>query len=331
MHPRRHRHAFTLVELLVVVSIIALLVGILIATLGGASEQAKATACASRLKGIGTALQSYLNDHDTRLPQVWLLGSPPSSPAQVVQPTQGQSAMIGALFAGTFGDLPFYGIDEVGPARRPLNSYLGVTNTPEEPADPNAPAAHAEEKFQVEAVLDPSDAGLTDPETESLLGPDDGDAMDQRYELLGTSYVLNEFVLSDDPTPGAPEVSTLIPTGFTTDGRQVDDGRMPRIADPGRTVLAGDGPMHNYNRRKNLAQHWHFGRQSRAASRRLDPLVEPKGYVEATMLFTDLHVTPRVRVKEPFYGDPDRVLKMNSTPDYTFLPNPDWPLAPVAP
>ncbi len=329
MTQRRPRHGFTLVELLVVVSIIALLVGVLIATLGGASEQAKATVCASRLKGIGTALQSFLNDHDNRLPQVWLAGDPPASPAQVSSPIRGESTMVGALFAGTFGDLPAYGIDEVGPARRPLNPYLGVVNVPDEPLPVGAPKAHGDAKFQVEAVLDPADAGLDDPDIAPLL--DDPDALERRYELLGASYVLNEFVLSDDPSPDAAEVSTLIPQEFGEDGRQINDGRMPSIAEPGRTVLAGDGPIHNYNKRKNLKQHWHFGRESRAASRAADPLVEPKGYVESTMLFTDLHVTARIKVREPFYGDPDRVKKMNSTPEYTFLPNPDWALTPPPP
>ena len=54
---------FTLVELLVVISIIALLVSILMPSLGRAREQAKLTICASNLKQLGIASAMYDEDH----------------------------------------------------------------------------------------------------------------------------------------------------------------------------------------------------------------------------------------------------------------------------
>lgn len=70
-------HAFTLVELLVVVSIVALLIGITIPSLGVARESARRSKCLSNLKSIGTSFQLYLNDYDDIFPHVSPLQSQP--------------------------------------------------------------------------------------------------------------------------------------------------------------------------------------------------------------------------------------------------------------
>jgi len=63
------RRAFTLVELLVVIGIIALLIGILIPALSKAQQQAKVTACMSNIAQLTKGWIMYANDYKGNL--VW--------------------------------------------------------------------------------------------------------------------------------------------------------------------------------------------------------------------------------------------------------------------
>ena len=58
--------AFSLVELLVVIATIAVLVGLLVPTLSGARELARAGVCSSNLRQIGLANDLYAGDHRDR-------------------------------------------------------------------------------------------------------------------------------------------------------------------------------------------------------------------------------------------------------------------------
>src|SRR5205085_5494404 len=62
------RSAFTLVELLVVIGIIALLISILLPTLGKARESANTVACLSNVRQLGMAALMFSQDHKGYLP-----------------------------------------------------------------------------------------------------------------------------------------------------------------------------------------------------------------------------------------------------------------------
>ena len=65
---RRERAAFTLVELLVVIGIIAILIAILLPTLNRARESAKRTQCLSNLRQLHTALVLYAQTNKDAVP-----------------------------------------------------------------------------------------------------------------------------------------------------------------------------------------------------------------------------------------------------------------------
>ena len=64
----KNRRGFTLLELLVVITIIAILATLLYTVLSGASKKGKAAASLNNLKSWGVAFQSSLSDNDQRLP-----------------------------------------------------------------------------------------------------------------------------------------------------------------------------------------------------------------------------------------------------------------------
>ena len=67
----RHSEGFTLVELLVAISIISLLMAILLPVLGQAKSYARTIACMSNLRQIGIAVCFYAHDYDGYFPAAY--------------------------------------------------------------------------------------------------------------------------------------------------------------------------------------------------------------------------------------------------------------------
>ncbi len=251
------KSAFTLIELLVVIAIIAVLIGILLPALGAAREQARATACLARLQQLGVGLTAYLNDNPDTLPQA--LGPLPG----------GGKAVIGALFGGKKGSLPYYGINQIGAERRPLNAYV---------ISQAVPPDSSTEKVELEIFRSPSDKGARS-------APGFGDVASY-YQLLGSSYTLNDHALEGDDTP------TLVPRKEDGSG-----GKMPEVLQPSRTWVLGTHPIYNYESDGDRGSLW-YDRQK----------------VQANLLFLDMHARARIPVPKGV---------VNTTENYTFLPVPE--------
>src|SRR4051794_39509537 len=60
--------AFTIIELLIVVAIIAVLAALLLPALAGGKSQARSTYCLNNIRQLGLALHTYAGDHEDAFP-----------------------------------------------------------------------------------------------------------------------------------------------------------------------------------------------------------------------------------------------------------------------
>jgi prepilin-type N-terminal cleavage/methylation domain-containing protein len=98
------RGAFTLVELLVVIGIIALLIAILLPSLARARESAKNAQCLSNLRQLGMVYQFYANDYKDQIPIGYEGGSPWTG--YFICASGKDYPLMGCLFQGKYLDAP---------------------------------------------------------------------------------------------------------------------------------------------------------------------------------------------------------------------------------
>lgn len=78
LHPERLRSGFTLMELLVTVSIIAILAAILLPTINSAIERSEVAEAEAEVQSIATAVQAYYNEYSKLpMPSEWAHGQSP--------------------------------------------------------------------------------------------------------------------------------------------------------------------------------------------------------------------------------------------------------------
>lgn len=217
--------AFTVIELLATIAIVAVLASLLVPGLAHARAQARATVCAAKARQIALATRQYMDDWRECLPQT-----------RVVMPC-GQPDVRATLFAGERGDLPLMGVNQAGVSDRPLNPYLDARLAALHD-EPNSP------RTRVEAVRSPLDRGAT----ATFFGLPEFEAVPSIAGLMGTSYVLNDHDLDGDLH------RTLIPEG---------GGRMPDVFNPSRTWLVASAPIYNFKQDSDRGMRWFEGPSGR--------------------------------------------------------------------
>lgn len=73
-------HAFTLVEMVVVIGILAVLLGLLLPALGKSKAKAHNALCLNNLRQLGVSIRAYSDDNEERLPSAEILPSQPINP-----------------------------------------------------------------------------------------------------------------------------------------------------------------------------------------------------------------------------------------------------------
>lgn len=179
---RSSRGAFTLVELLVVIGIIALLISVLLPALGRARQSAQTAACLSNLRQIGLAINMYGDMHDGVI-----------VPARIDLPGANEADWWFTLLART---------KTLGIQMRPSTTWNGsdgIVNTPLKcptgPAD--VPFNWGPGQWPENQPRVPSNEGVANRFQRAFFYQSSQDQLDTWYSINAAYYPQN-----DDPAPG---------------------------------------------------------------------------------------------------------------------------------
>ncbi|MCX6366999.1 MAG: prepilin-type N-terminal cleavage/methylation domain-containing protein [Armatimonadetes bacterium] len=147
------KQGFTLIELLVVIAIIAILAAILFPVFAQARERARAIACISNGKQLGTALMMYVQDYDETYPVMFPRAVPiaPGTCDRVPYDVQlmpyikndglfacpGDAHAIAGWVTNSFGDFYDGRYARPGNIKRRTYGLVGALNTAVARPDPN--------------------------------------------------------------------------------------------------------------------------------------------------------------------------------------------------
>ena len=245
---------FTLVELLVVIGIIAVLIGLLLPTLGKAKAAAQKTACLSNLNQIGLAFQLHANNHHGYYPLAGILpGLAPGSLDDTYRQKYDYGFIYGPLTYSTYSGTTEYQfltttVEALSVAMGSKANNNDVTTQAQEKQytanmnDPNGyikvflcPSHTSEVKNGVfTAVPSPlRDDGLDSQLSVQMIG----DLFHGNAYLRGapTSYIWSEYVL------GWSDYGEIANLGYPSTANLRLRGKASLVRHPDKTFLAGDG------------------------------------------------------------------------------------------
>jgi len=216
----KRRAAFTLVELLVVIGIIALLISILLPALNRARGQAKQLLCLSNLRQIGTAMAMHANEHHNHYP---LAGQTYSNPKTGV-PNDATPFQLGDSGQRNYS----YVMDKkirVAPLPVAVAPYLGQQIRTDSAANAVLDYEHGPvlRIFTCPANLDQMQSGSM--QMSEFISSWDANWF---FQLMESSYAFNEAVLGWADTPG------------NVGSHSRERGNLARMPHPADLVLLAD-------------------------------------------------------------------------------------------
>jgi prepilin-type processing-associated H-X9-DG protein len=218
-NPESRSRAFSIVELLTVIGILAILIAMLMPALGRAREQANQVACLAALRQVGLAGQLHAAEHNGHLPTAgwhWQSVGGVTNPAGIEDATERK--------------YEYYldnGIKRPAPVTVALGKYLGVTCR-----------THSREALEADLQLDVLRKRFRCPSQQfdyhgwTQRGDEDGNWFaPEEY----SSYAFNEALLGRRPghLKGCPK------------------GRMDKVLQPSKVFFALDGRPRDLNSNQN--------------------------------------------------------------------------------